>query len=285
MALLGALSSSPPEEGAAGAPPSPRERPVRARERGAALRRAPAARAFARGRDLLALAALATLAPWAGARGQLAGGARRGTLAELLADLGPTFIKIGQALDPRDLLPAEYCLALASLQDRGAVAASTARGDPRDELGEKTPRRAAHARRGRSRRRASGRCTARRSRAGRGRGRRRGRRQVQRRRVGDRLDLLLLRALSGAADAAPLETDLVEPIDEWGGAFVDELDYRRGRPTRPRSASRSRRARATSCSPVASTRDDVKVLVTGWVDGERLDQSDATTWPGSAASR
>jgi len=38
-------------------------------------------------------------------------------LADLLAELGPTFIKIGQALSIRaDLLPAAYCEALASLQ-------------------------------------------------------------------------------------------------------------------------------------------------------------------------
>ncbi len=290
MALLGASLSSPAAgaAGAAGAPPSPyasgRYEPASAaRYFGARplLVLARAAEIFSRSTALAALA----LVDWR--TGQLVANAReRGTqLAELLADLGPTFIKIGQALSIRaDLLPAEYCLALASLQDRvPPFDDATARAILADELGEKnaapllrtlSPRPVASASLGQVYRASL-------ARGGADEGVVEVAVKVQRPGVLETiaLDLLLLRALSGAADALlRSETDLVGLIDEWGGAFVDELDYRR------EAANAAAFGESIAATPLrdvvfapvtVNAATTSKVLVTGWVDGERLDQSDA----------
>lgn len=89
------------------------------------------------------------------------------------------------------------------------------------------------------------------------------------------LDLLLLRAAAPLVQRARgLNTDLVALVDEWGGRFVDELDYCKeaaaGEAFLEAVRSRGLGGTITAAEPVRAlcTR---RVLTTAWVDGDRLD--------------
>ena len=205
-------------------------------------------------------------------------------IRDILVALGPTFVKLGQALSIRpDLIPAAYADELASLQDevppfnseqaRDIMAkeygVSPARLVP-DVFATLSPDPVAAASIG----------------------------QVFRGTTKDgvdvavkvqrpdahpliALDLHLLR-LAAPLQAAILKQDVdLELIDEWGSGFVNELDYRaEAEATAAFAAAMEERGLDAVSSPtVVEPLSTPKVLVTEWVDGTRLDQSDAADVP------
>jgi len=201
-------------------------------------------------------------------------------LAQLLTELGPTFIKIGQSLSIRtDLLSPAYIRGLSSLQDRvPAFDTATAKlileeewGVPVDQVLEgglsETASPVAAASLGqvyKAKLKGTGKEVA---------------IKVQRPKITNQiaLDMHLLR------EAAPifrrtfnLNTDAEGTVDAWGVGFVDELDYLQ-------EASNGQyfmdKIQNTSLKDVVLAPRVVeeftsgKVLVTEWIDGERLDRS------------
>ncbi|KAG7340844.1 ABC1 family-domain containing protein [Nitzschia inconspicua] len=210
-------------------------------------------------------------------------------LAELLTQLGPTFIKVGQSLSIRtDLLPPPYVRGLASLQDRvpafdsttayqilmdewdisdsiydvvseisqepvaaaslGQVYKAKLKSDVlRDDDDDGTTIEVAI--------------------------------KVQRPDISTQiaLDMHLLReAAKPAKRWFNLNTDTVGTVDAWGSGFVDELDYLQ----EARNAEYFREAiletplKDVVFAPrVIDEFSTSKVLVTEWIDGERLDRS------------
>lgn len=210
-------------------------------------------------------------------------------LAVLLTRLGPTFIKVGQSLSIRtDLLSPAYIRGLETLQDQvPSFATATAReilqaewGRPISEvlLDDLTAEPIAAASLGqvyKARLRSSSSSE----------GGREGDEvaiKVQRPDILVKiaLDMHLLR-ISGALlkrVVSSVNTDLVGTVDAWGAGFVDEIDYiQEG----VNGATFSAQIRETPLRDVVfaphvlteySTR---KVLVTSWVNGERLDRSNS----------
>ena len=218
--------------------------------------------------------------------------ARASELLELIRRAGPTAVKVGQALSVRpDLVPYEYANALATLQDRVTPFPS---GDARDlavaELG------------------AAG--------AGRIKGLDWSAGPVASASIGQvykaeyepddddgggaaysiavkvqrpdalaeiALDLYLVRdviapvykALTGTA------TDLRALANEWGRGFVAELDYRTeaSKTTAFNEGMRSRGLTSAFAPKVVPSLSSGRVLTTRWVDGVRLDESDADDVP------
>jgi hypothetical protein len=200
-------------------------------------------------------------------------------LAVLLSRLGPTFIKVGQSLSIRtDLLSPAYVRGLASLQDQvPAFDTAIAKQILEEEwqrpvsdviVGELTSQPIAAASLGqvyKATLKSTGLDVA---------------IKVQRPNINEQiaLDMHLLR------EAAPvlkrlfnLNSDTVGTVDAWGTGFVDELDYiqeaRNG-------AFFSERIRQTPLRDVVLAPAIVEdfttgsVLVTEWIDGERLDKSE-----------
>lgn len=96
------------------------------------------------------------------------------------------------------------------------------------------------------------------------------------------LDLLILRAAAPAFRASRnLNTDFVALVDEWGGRFVDELDYGKeaaaGAAFKRAMDARGLGGKITSAEPVPVLCSR-RVLTTEWVEGARLDAAgtDAT---------
>jgi len=201
-------------------------------------------------------------------------------LAQLLTELGPTFIKIGQSLSIRtDILSPGYIRGLSSLQDRvPAFDTATAKaileeewGVPVDQVLEgglsdsASPVAAASLGQVyKAKLKGSGIEVA---------------IKVQRPDITNQiaLDMHLLR------ETAPiirrtfnLNTDAEGTVDAWGAGFVDELDYLQ-------EASNGEyfmeKIQNTSLKDVVFAPKIVrdftsgKVLVTEWIDGERLDRS------------
>ena len=210
-------------------------------------------------------------------------------LLELITQLGPTAIKVGQALSVRpDLIPTEYATALALLQDQvppfdgarakavlqqqlglerysrlhdlglekngGPVASASIgqvyRGYVDNSDGQQTPVAV----------------------------------KVQRPDVLAEiaLDLHIVREfapiyqkLTGSA------TDLQSLASEWGRVFIGELDYRaEARATSRFTTAMRQRGLDAVCAPtVVPEFSTEQVLVTEWVDGTRLEQSDAADVP------
>ena len=78
-------------------------------------------------------------------------------------------------------------------------------------------------------------------------------------------------ASAAAAAAASAVTDLVGTVDEWGGAFVDELDYRReaeNARTFSAAIAETPLRNVVFSPPVVGAATTQRVLVTRWVDGE-----------------
>lgn len=201
-------------------------------------------------------------------------------LAQLLTELGPTFIKIGQSLSIRtDLLSPAYIKGLSSLQDRvPAFDTATAKAILEEEWGvpveqvlegglSETASPVAAASLGqvyKAKLKGSGREVA---------------IKVQRPKITNQiaLDMHLLREAAPVARRTfNLNTDAEGTVDAWGAGFVDELDYQQ-------EASNGQyfmeKIQNTTLKDVVMAPKVVeeftsgKVLVTEWVDGERLDRS------------
>jgi len=201
---------------------------------------------------------------------------RASQLTELLTRLGPSFIKIGQSLSIRtDLLSPAYVRGLKTLQDQvPPFDTSKARKIIEEELGlpvdtvfsdfSSVPIAAASLGQVyKAKIRSTGEDVA---------------VKVQRPGVLNQiaLDMHLIR------DIAPflrrtfnLNTDLVDVVDKWGYGFVDELDYQQeGR----NSIEFMEFIQKTPLSGVVVAPDFLqdysagKILVTKWIDGERLDR-------------
>eukprot|EP00746_Dinoflagellata_sp_MGD_P014271 gnl/MRDRNA2_/MRDRNA2_131210_c0_seq1.p1 gnl/MRDRNA2_/MRDRNA2_131210_c0~~gnl/MRDRNA2_/MRDRNA2_131210_c0_seq1.p1 ORF type:complete len:828 (+),score=151.33 gnl/MRDRNA2_/MRDRNA2_131210_c0_seq1:79-2562(+) len=95
---------------------------------------------------------------------------------------------------------------------------------------------------------------------------------------GIQLDLYLLRQLApGVKKRNKLNTDLPGLVDEWGTGFVNELDYRsEARKAKEFNRAMEQQGLDTVIAPEPfeniTTR---RVLVTKWIDGERLEESPA----------
>jgi predicted unusual protein kinase regulating ubiquinone biosynthesis (AarF/ABC1/UbiB family) len=91
------------------------------------------------------------------------------------------------------------------------------------------------------------------------------------------MDMHLLReAAKPSKRIFNLNTDTVGTVDAWGSGFVDELDYlQEGRNAEYfREAIQETPLRDVALAPaVVDDYSTTKVLVTEWIDGERLDRS------------
>lgn len=202
-------------------------------------------------------------------------------LTNTLTRLGPTFVKVGQALSIRsDLLSPEYCEALSTLQDAcPPFDTAIARDIVRQELGAEVDESFVEFPSAPIASASLGQVY---------------KAKIKNLKMGGpetmdvavkvqrpdvvetiALDLHLLRVAAPIARSLfRLNTDLPELVDVWGVRFVDELDYKR-------EATNAQRFQQS----IASTplRDSVfapatvvpltsaKVLTTEWVDGKRLD--------------
>jgi ABC1 atypical kinase-like domain len=204
-------------------------------------------------------------------------------LLQLITQLGPTAIKVGQALSVRpDLIPAEYAATLSTLQDQ-VPPFSTAQAKQllRQELGEerynllglngKNIAPVASASIGQVYKGVIGNVDV--------------AIKVQRPNVLAEiaLDLYIVREY-----AAPLyqklsrgATNLQALANEWGRGFIAELDYRQEAAATMRFNDEMAARQLTAvCAPqVLPDYSTQQVLVTQWVDGTRLDQSDADDVP------
>lgn len=197
---------------------------------------------------------------------------RATTLVDSLVSLGPTFVKVGQALSIRsDLLSEAYCDALTTLQDACPPFDDTvARAFIEDQVGkgafvELSPKVIASASLGQV---YVGYV---------GEERQKVAVKVQRPGVSETiaLDLHLLRIGAGPLQALfRANTDLVGIVDAWGDRFVDELDYVR---EAGHAVSFSAAIAETPLSGAVFAPEPLmdlttrSVLTTTWVEGQRLD--------------
>ena len=201
-------------------------------------------------------------------------------LAALLTRLGPTFIKVGQSLSIRtDLLRPAYVRGLETLQDQvPAFDTITAKriletewGKPItavlcEDLSTKPVAAASLGQVYKARLRESNEEVA---------------IKVQRPEIMEQiaLDMYLLREIGGLIKRlTKLNTDIIGTVDAWGIGFIDELDYIQ------EAANGEKFSELILATPL---RDVVfapvvlrelttqSVLVSSWVNGERLDRSDA----------
>lgn len=207
---------------------------------------------------------------------------RSDELLKLVSDLGPTFIKIGQALSTRtDLLPAKYAKGLTGLQDAvPPFSAALGRQVIEQELNIKIDdifsslslEPVASASIGQVYRgtlRETGEEVA---------------VKVQRPAVLSNvaLDLYMLRSIAPMYQKSKeINTDLVGLVDAWGEGFVNELDYKKeAKATAEFSQAMKERGLLSVFAPeVVEHLSSTHVLTTKWVDGERLSDSDADDVP------
>jgi predicted unusual protein kinase regulating ubiquinone biosynthesis (AarF/ABC1/UbiB family) len=203
-------------------------------------------------------------------------------LLELVTSLGPTCIKVGQALSTRtDLLPAAYAAGLTGLQDAvppfsgklGRTVIEQELGIKIDEVfSEFSPEPVASASIGqvyRGRLRETGEEVA---------------VKVQRPGVlyNVALDLFMMRSLAPIwKQFQDINTDLVGLVDTWGIGFVNELDYAKEAlaTTTFSAAMRERGLGAVFAPEVVSSLSSTHILTTKWVDGERLAASTSNDVP------
>ena len=200
-------------------------------------------------------------------------------LAELLTRLGPTFIKVGQSLSIRtDLLSPAYIRGLETLQDNvPAFETSVAKeilqaewGRPVEAILENMPAAPiAAASLGqvyRAKLKATGEEVA---------------IKVQRPNIMTQiaLDMHLLREIAPIVKRlGGLNSDTVGTVDARGAGFVDELDYLA---ESQNAAFFMEKIKGTPLSSVVLAPKAIdeystgSVLVTEWIDGQRLDQSSA----------
>lgn len=210
---------------------------------------------------------------------------RAAQLLELITQLGPTAIKVGQALSVRDdLLPIEYTSALQSLQDQvPPFLSSAAKHSLHEQLGaERVARlRGVGADLTRTGPVASASIG-----------------QVYKARLDNvdvavkvqrpnvlaeiALDIYLCRELAPVYQwLSRSSTNLQELANEWGRGFIAELDYRdEAAATMRFNAEMQRRNIHAVCAPkVIQDYVTEQVLVTEWVEGTRLDLSSSDDIP------
>ena len=201
----------------------------------------------------------------------------------LITKLGPTAIKVGQALSVRpDLIPEEYANVLSTLQDQvPPFEGIKAKQLLREQLGEKRFSRLREIgldNKGPIAAASIG--------------------QVYRGFIDDKevavkvqrpnvlaeiaLDLHIVREfapiyqkITGGA------TDLQSLANEWGRGFIAELDYQKeaAATIRFNQEMKKRNLNAVTAPTVVSDFSTEQILVTEWVEGTRLDQSDADDVP------
>lgn len=203
-------------------------------------------------------------------------------LLQLINKAGPTAIKVGQALSVRpDLIPAEYADSLSTLQDRVPPFEGTkARTILRNELGpskfdkvhdlqfDKGP--VASASIGQVYRGFIGETEV--------------AVKVQRPNVLAEiaLDLFLVREFAPIYQRITRSaTDFQSLANEWGRGFIAELDYtvEAANTQRFTEEMQKRKLNAVTAPIVLGGYSTDKILVTEWVQGRRLDQSDADDVP------
>ena len=204
-------------------------------------------------------------------------------ITQLLTKLGPTFIKVGQSLSIRtDLLRPAYLKELTKLQDQVPPFSSTEAvqiieeelGASIDEIfssgiskNEKVVAAASLGQVYRARLAKDNREVA---------------VKVQRPQILDRvaIDMHILRSAAPLLKAVGgLQSDLVGLVDDWGTGFVNELDYRMEAENAQifmRSISKSPLAGVVFAPPVVGEFSTGRVLVTEWVQGERLERSSSS---------
>jgi hypothetical protein len=203
-------------------------------------------------------------------------------LVELINKLGPTAVKVGQALSVRsDLLPDEYIQALSSLQDQvPAFCNHQAKQVLLKELGYRkvndlegisTAKPIASASIGQVYKvkiqdgSKEGKYVA---------------VKVQRPNVLSdiALDLHLVRALAPVYQKyiVRAETDMQSLVNEWGRGFIAELDYREEAKNTIQfnKAVQARNLNAVMAPVVVPKYSSERILVTEWVDGTRIDRSE-----------
>lgn len=203
-------------------------------------------------------------------------------LLDLVSELGPTFIKVGQALSTRtDLLPARYTKGLTGLQDAvppfspelgRKVIEQELNIKIEDVFSELSMEPVASASIGQVYKgtlRDSGVEVA---------------VKVQRPYVLSdvAMDLYMMRSLAPVwKKSQDINTDLVGLVDAWGTGFVNELDYRaEANYTKEFSKAMKERGLGSVFAPeVVDELSSTHVLTTKWVDGERLSDSDASDVP------
>jgi predicted unusual protein kinase regulating ubiquinone biosynthesis (AarF/ABC1/UbiB family) len=202
-------------------------------------------------------------------------------LAQLLTQLGPTFIKVGQSLSIRtDLLSPAYARGLATLQDQVApFDTETARRMLQNEWGvsnidtilqDITSEPIAAASLGQvykaTLRNANNTVVA---------------IKVQRPDIMEQiaLDMYLLRESAPVIKTLfKLNTDTVGTVDAWGKGFVDELDYLQEAQNAKvfiREIAKTPLKDVVLAPRVIDEYTTRQVLVTEWINGERLDKSSA----------
>jgi ABC1 atypical kinase-like domain len=212
-------------------------------------------------------------------------------LLALITDLGPTAIKVGQALSVRpDLIPAEYAATLSTLQDQVPPFSTTAAKQLlRQELGEE---RYQNLGLGKSNGSSASGSTS--SKNGSGpvasasigqvyKGQLNGMDvaiKVQRPNVLAEiaLDLYIVREFAPIYQRITKSgTNLQALANEWGRGFIAELDYREEAAATMRfnDAMQARQLTAVCAPIVVPDYSTEQILVTQWVDGTRLDQSNS----------
>lgn len=205
-------------------------------------------------------------------------------LLEVVTNLGPSFIKVGQALSIRtDLLPAPYVAGLTQLQDAvPPFSGEEGRAIIERELGISIEETFSHissdpvasASIGQVYKavlRSTGEEVA---------------VKVQRPQVlySAALDIFLMRELLVPfylEANKDVNSDLVGLVDAWGAGFIDELDYRKeAAATTAFSEAMQKRGLGSVTAPeVVPHLSSAHVLTTKWVDGERLAASGADDVP------
>lgn len=201
-------------------------------------------------------------------------------LLDLITQLGPTAIKVGQALSVRaDLIPEAYASSLATLQDRvPPFSTDKARALLLEQWG---PERYAQLPIYQEAPVASASIG-----------------QVYKAKLGDKdvavkvqrpnvlseiaLDLFIVRTLAPVYQAiTKTSTDLQSLANEWGRGFIAELDYRdEAASTIKFNEEMKKRNLNAVCAPTIVTEFSTEqILVSEWVEGTRIDQSQADDIP------